>query len=190
MPEAKFVLKEPSSKDVTLIFLFYRFNGNSLKYSTGQKIKPKFWNAAKQKAKISRAFPQAEKLNELLENLSRRISDAHKDFINEKTIPTIFKLKDELNKVLFKEEYAQKRGFLQFIEELIVHSSRKDNTKRQWKQTLRKLLEYQKSSKAEVDFDTINLDFYNQFVQFLTKEGYTKNTIGGFVKNIKIFMRT
>jgi integrase len=39
-----------------------------------------------------------------------------------------------------------------------------------------------------VDFDTINLDFYNSFIAFLTREGYTKNSIGGFIKNVKIFM--
>ena len=38
MPQATFVLKEPTSKEETLIYLLYRFNGSKLKYSTGQKI--------------------------------------------------------------------------------------------------------------------------------------------------------
>jgi len=188
MANAKFVLKEPKSKEETLIFLFYRFNGNKLKYSTGQKIKPRFWNPLKQRAKISQEFPQASKLNDLLENLSRSIADAYKDQINRKKAPTAHNLKDEMNKVLFKEEYAHKSGLLKFIEELIAHSNRKPNTLKQWRQTLRKLVEFKRYSKTEVDYDTITLDFYNKFVQFLTGEGYTKNTIGCFIKNLKIFM--
>ncbi|HUZ58299.1 MAG TPA: phage integrase SAM-like domain-containing protein [Hanamia sp.] len=103
-------------------------------------------------------------------------------------MPTVYKIKDALNKEIFKEEYAQSKGFLQFIEELIRDTNRKRNTKNQWKQTLRKLYEYKKSTNSEVDFDTINLDFYDGFIKFLTKENYTKNTIGGFIKNVKIFM--
>lgn len=45
MPQATFVLKEPTSKEGMLVYLLYRFNGTKLKYSTGQKINPKFWNS-------------------------------------------------------------------------------------------------------------------------------------------------
>ena len=38
MPNAKFVLKEPSAKEETLIYLFYNYANQRLKYSTGEKI--------------------------------------------------------------------------------------------------------------------------------------------------------
>ena len=53
---------------------------------------------------------------------------------------------------------------------------------------MRKLEEFKALTKTEVDFDTIDMDFYDRFIKFLTNEGYTKNTIGGFIKNVKIFM--
>lgn len=188
MGEVRFVLKEPKIKDATLLYLFYRFNNQTLKYSTGIKIKPRFWNPELQKARQSRLFTQSESINETLENLSTTVKNAHRDLINARKTPTPYKLKEELNKALFKEEYAQKQGFLKFVDELIEQSNRMKNTKKQWKQTLRKLVEFKKATQKEVDFDTIDLDFYNSFVHFLTKEGYTKNTIGGFIKNVKIFM--
>jgi len=40
-----------------------------------------------------------------------------------------------------------------------------------------------------VDFDNINIDFYNNFVKFLSDEGYVKGTIGRFIKELKMFMR-
>jgi len=188
MPKAKFVLKEPNGKDATLIYLFYRFHSNELKYSTGQKIKPRFWSKTKQRAKLSQEFSQTETLNQLLDDLARRVEDAHKELISQRRMPTVFKLKDELNKVLFKEEHIQRIGLIKFIEELIEHGSRKPGTKKQWKQTFSKLLDYQRTTKNEVDFDAINLDFYNRFVQFLKGKGHATNTIGGHIKNVKIFM--
>ncbi|MBL0274177.1 MAG: phage integrase SAM-like domain-containing protein [Chitinophagaceae bacterium] len=188
MGEVKFVLKEPKIKDDTLVYLFYRFSNQTLKYSTGIKIRPRFWNPDSQKARQSRLFTQSESINETLENLSTTLKNAHRDLVNAKKTPTPYKLKEELNKALFKEEYAQKQGFLKFVEELIEHSNRMKNTKKQWQQTLRKLVEFKRATQKEVDFDTIDLEFYNSFVNFLTKEGYTKNTIGGFIKNVKIFM--
>jgi hypothetical protein len=41
MQEEKFVLKEPSSKEPTLIYLLFRFNKQKLKYSTSEKIPAK-----------------------------------------------------------------------------------------------------------------------------------------------------
>jgi integrase len=188
MAEAKFVLKEPLSKELTLIYLMFAFNGQRLKYSTGQKINPKFWNPEKQRVKESRLFPEHEGFNALLDKLATNVKIAYRDILNAGSSPTTYRLKDELNKIMFKEEYAPKLGFLRFVEELVQTSNRKPNTRRQWGQTLRKLQEYRKATQKEVDFDTINLDFYNSFIAFLTREGYTKNSIGGFIKNVKIFM--
>jgi len=41
----------------------------------------------------------------------------------------------------------------------------------------------------KVDFDNINIDFYNAFNKFLSEEGYSLNTQGRFVKNLKIIMK-
>jgi site-specific recombinase XerD len=41
----------------------------------------------------------------------------------------------------------------------------------------------------KVDFENINIDFYNSFVNFLTDEGYALNTIGRFIKGLKMMMK-
>ncbi|MDN3654368.1 phage integrase SAM-like domain-containing protein [Ferruginibacter paludis] len=206
MPDATFVLKEPNSSEPTLIYLFFRFNKQKLKYSTSEKIKPKYWNDEKQRAKETRSFPNYASLNNTLDNLARTVKDAHSDLIREKRAPTPFKLKDALDKSLYKEDYGQKTTFLKFVELLIKDSNRKPNTIKKWQQTLNKLVEFKNATQTEVDFDTINMEFYNRFIQYLNKKGYTQtvsrrgqenvitkknyamNTIGGFIKAIKIFM--
>jgi hypothetical protein len=52
MEEAKFVLKEPTSKDKTLVYLFCNFNYQRLKYSTGEKIEPKFCSSENQRGYV------------------------------------------------------------------------------------------------------------------------------------------
>lgn len=206
MAEARFVLKEPTSKEATLIYLFYSFNKQRLKYSTGEKIKPKFWNEEKQRARETSAFPTYASLNNTLNNLSSNIKDAHREIISSKIAPTILKLKTALDKSQFKDEYEQRISFLKFVDDLTNESIRKTGTIKQWKQTLNRLIEFKKDTKTDIDFDTINMDFYNKFINYLYNKGYTKisnkknqeknytklnyskNTIGGFIKNIKIFM--
>jgi len=206
MAEATFVLKEPKSKEPTLIYLFYNFNKQRLKYSTGEKILPKFWNERNQRARETNAFPSYASLNNTLDNLARNVKEAHRDLINANKQPTPYKLKDALDKSQFKEDYGQKISFLKFAQELTKESNRKANTVKQWNQTLNKLKEFRQDTKTEIDFDTIDMDFYNKFIHYLNKKGYTKilnkegqektitrleyskNTIGGFIKNIKIFM--
>jgi hypothetical protein len=56
MPQATFVLKEPSSKEDTLVYMLFRFNGSKLKYSTVQKINPKFWNSRNTTSKRGENF--------------------------------------------------------------------------------------------------------------------------------------
>ena len=206
MAEATFILKEPTSKEATLIYLFYCFNKQRLKYSTGEKIKPKFWNSEKQRARETSSFSTYASLNNTLDNLARDVKDAHRNLINNKLAPTPLKLKDALNKTNFKEDYGKSNDFLKFVHGLTEEPNRKLSTMKQWKQTLKKLVDFKKDTKTEVDFDTIDMDFYSKFISYLNNKGYSKvtqkkgeqkkivrldyskNTIGGFIKNIKIFM--
>ncbi|HEY6082381.1 MAG TPA: site-specific integrase, partial [Chitinophagaceae bacterium] len=188
MAEVHFVLKEPQSKEPTLIYLLYRFNNQKLKYSTGQKILPKFWNPENQRPRAVTQFANHETLTAFLKQVAATVDKVYIGLLNKNIQPTPGKLRDALNQALFKEEYAQKQGFLKFVEELIETSNRRQNTLKQWKQTLNKLIAYKQAKRKEVDFDTIDLGFYNDFINFLTGQGYTKNTIGGFIKNVKVFL--
>jgi hypothetical protein len=80
MPQATFVLKEPTSNEETLVYLLYRFNGSKLKYSTGQKIKPKYWNSTAQRAREVRGFGYGE-FNTLLNNLETEVNEAYRKYI-------------------------------------------------------------------------------------------------------------
>src|SRR5947208_16467490 len=120
MPNATFLLKEPNANDNTLVYLLYRFNGQKLKYSTGQKIHPKFWNEEKQRAKETRQFPGFSEFNGLLNNLDHKVNDAYRKLLNDGISPTPDKLKNILNESLHKTDSSIKYDLISFARNLIL----------------------------------------------------------------------
>jgi integrase len=60
--------------------------------------------------------------------------------------------------------------------------------KRILNQTLRVLREFVESTKYRVDFDTIDMNFYDKFVLYLNNKKYAINTKAKHISNIKYFM--
>lgn len=199
MPEAKFVLKEPNSKEPTLVYLFLRFNGQKLKYSTGQKIHPKFWNDEKQLAKETRLFVGYEAFNALIKKMGSAAEEYHRTLLSNGVKPTPEKIRDYLNETFHKNTVEPKQvlTLLGFIDEFIKTSNKKPGTIKQYRLAYNNLKEYHEVTKKEVDFDTIDVAFYDDFVRFLLNKNfgtdeevkkYGTNTIGARIKNLKVFL--
>jgi len=188
MPNATFILKEPSSNEPTLIYLLYRFNGQKLKFSTGQKIHPKFWNEEKQRAKETRQFPGYTEFNGLLNNLDHKVNNAYRKLLNDGISPTPEKLREILNESLYKTDTSFKNDLISFARNFILNSTKKPETIANYKQTARILEEFKNYKRITVSFDSVNLDFYEDFKKFCDGKDYSTNTTGGFIKNIKVFM--
>lgn len=189
MPSSTFVLKEPKSLEPTLVYLVFRFNNIKLKFSTGQKINPKFWNPKKdkQRAKETRLFPGYSEFNTLLDNLENCAHNHYRKLLNDKLVPTSDLLKIQLNKILNKRDDKEK-DLITFAEYLVSNSDRKPSTKKQLRQSIRLLREFKQETKRSLHLDSIDIEFYDQYNDFLIKRDYSKNTIGTFIKNIKVFM--
>lgn len=188
MANVTFVLKEPNSNEKTLVYLLFRYNTQRLKYSTSLKIDPKFWNAEKQRAKETRQFPEYSEFNSFLNNIESKTNDLYRKFINDGVAPRPEKLRSGLNEALLKTELIKKTDFLTFIEELISTSIKKPNTIKNYKQTLRLLKDFKSSFKRELKFENIDLAFYDDLMRFCISKNLSANSIGSFVKNIKVFM--
>lgn len=187
MPQATFVLKEPNSTEPTLVYLLYRFNGVKLKFSTGQKIKPKLWNPEAQRAREIKSFNYGE-FNGILNNLQSIVGDEYRKLINDRKVPTPDLLKVPLNIFLNKGHSQSAKDLISFADYIVENTDRSHGTKKQLKQAIRNLREFKFYSKRSLHFDSIDLDFYDEFVDFLIKKNYGKNTIGTLIKNVKVFM--
>jgi integrase len=188
MPNATFVLKQPKSKDATLVYLIFRYNGQKLKFSTAQKINPKYWNENKQRAKETKSFSGYPEFNALLGNIASAVNNYHRQCLNDKISPTPERLRNSLNEFLQKRKTGSKTDLIAFAAEIVANSQRKLSTKRQMNQTIRNLKEFKTYSKRTLHFETIDLDFYDDFLGFLFSKKYGTNTIGNFIKHLKVFM--
>jgi integrase len=194
MSTVRFNLKDNTdiNKD-TLINLIYRFSGKRLKYSTGQKIKPKNWNENQQRAKNIKQFPQAAELNALLDKLEHTTLTAHRKFINDDKLPTLEDLKKELDSCLFKSDEGETteapKPFMLFFDELI--NERKESPKfalgtiKNYRTAYNHLSNYQKQKRITIDFDNIDLDFFNSYTNYLYALKYSTNYVSKLIRNIK-----
>ena len=191
MPNAKFVLKEPSAKEETLIYLFYNYANQRLKYSTGEKINPKFWNSTKQRVKETSQFPEYPEFNQRLNNIETAINNSYRRLLNNKEIITIDALKKELKKELGEEKLTSKpNDLIKFIEEEIklMELDKKDASLQVYRALLNHLKNFSELKRYKLTFDTINLDFYDLFKNYLFNKKLLNNTVGKHIKNLKTFL--
>lgn len=188
MASATFILKEPTSKEPTLLYLVFRYGGEKFKYSTGQKINPKFWNKEKHRAKETRLFPEYPEFNATLDKIETIVFNTYRKAINDKIKPVPELFRNELDVFLQKKGEGLKADLISFSESFVDGSSRKPATKKQQRQAIRNLKEFKAASKRSMDFETIDLEFYDDFLKFLTDKKYGINSIGTIVKNLKVFL--
>lgn len=188
MANVNFYLKTPNEKGNSLIYLFFSFDGKRLKYSTGEVIKSNFWNPDNQRVKKS--YTGSMELNEYLDKIENDIKKIYRTLKTDNLNITSELLKEKLESESNKSQNSNKT-FFQFAEEYIdsIVSLRKKGSIVAYRNALKTLLEFKSLTKRRIDFDNINLDFYNDYINFLIEEKKFKvNTIGKHIKTIKTFL--
>jgi integrase len=191
MSDVRFNLKNPSSDEPTLIHLIFIFNHTRFKYSTSEKIHPDFWNTTKQRAKETSKFPEYPEFNARLDKLEGAIKTIYRRLLNDNTVPTVERMKSDLDIALLKANVKEKIDLFGFIDKYCEESkaTKKNTTIKSYKVSKKHLDDYCKHIGKKVSFEDIDLDFYNSFLSFLTlTEKLSQNSIGTHIKNLKVFM--
>jgi integrase len=189
MAEVNFFLKKPKSEDETLIYLFLSYNNKRLKYSTGEKIDPVYWDFVNQKVKGTKKFPEHPEFNGRLNSLMTKANDAYRKVLNDGDEPTNTLIKKELDKTV-RFANSKKQDFFSFMSSYIEESKslKASATIKAYNTTKTRLEDYCKSKNKTLQFEDIDLEFYNSYVSFLTDYGYSQNTIGKHIKVLKTFL--
>lgn len=196
MPSIIFRLGHYSNKELDpnkthSIYLNYK-HGKDFQYrtSTKIKIKPKFWDAKKQSIKNNSEFVEREivinKLNEIRENLIK-IESSYK-------AKGITLTKDIIKKEFqnnFKKPDAKPLSLFEYIRYHLNKPETKDNLKKGTLKTYHLTETYLKRFSNEVypiDFDNIDMDFYNDFKEWSENQNLSINYIGKHIKTLKTFL--
>ncbi|MEI6765966.1 MAG: site-specific integrase [Bacteroidota bacterium] len=188
MAEVNFYLKNPNAKGKTLIYLFFSYDKQRLKYSSGESIRPILWNAKKQRSVGSAAGSM--ELNGFLDKIGEDTMNIYRQLKTGDEFISLQLLKEKLDE-RFSVTKKAKLNLFSFIKQFIdsVKTLKQVGTIKAYQTTLNILNDYKDLTKKNLDFNTINLDFYNDFSEYLIKEKkLSTNTIGKHIKILKVFL--
>ncbi len=200
MASATFVLKDPNGEKETAVFLLFYFKGERLKYSINEKILPELWDKKAQRAKEGRKFPGYSEFNTKLDTISYRARNAFRKFENDKArIPTKGEFKEVLDREFGRGNEIEVKDLFAFIEKFIERARLRVNVKtgkaiseatiHVYEVTLRLLKDFKRYTSRRVDFDTIDLEFYDTFMEYMIEQkGFSNNTLGKHIKTLKVFL--
>lgn len=190
MAKANLYLKEPKSKEETLIYLFFSYENKRLKYSTGEKIKPKFWNTSNQLARETKAYEEYPEFNTRMKNIKSQASNIYRRLLNDGIEVNNKILTKQFDLEIRKSTKEEKFNLFSFIDKYIEESKaiKSKGTIAAYNTTKGKLEDYCKEVRKKIDFEDIDLEFYNSFTGYLTKEEYSVNTIGKHIKILKTWL--
>ncbi len=171
MATVTFILKKPTSKEETPLFLVFRYKEERVKIAIYDRIHPEFWDKTKQRAKSSKKFPEYPEFNSRLDDIESRAKNVFRRFeIDHKTQPSPTQLRILLDKEFNNEPVeVEKKDLFSFIPKFIEESKNKINDKTEkpfadctvniYKNTFRLLNEFKDKKKIKIDFDNICLKY-------------------------------
>jgi integrase len=198
-------LRNANAGGETPIHLVIRWDNQRIVVNTGQTANPKQWDKQAQRLDTATNNPKRLVNQQVNALLSGRVAEAERLFTEFQTIHKRKPNGDELLSIL-NEAFCNKpavskdkTGLFDFMESLLNEMATGLNPKtgkpyaRQtpntYRQCLTQLREYGQSKRKRIDFDTITLDFYMSFYDYLiNKKGFRLNYVGKIIKTLKTFM--
>lgn len=204
-----FTLKNPQSQTQSSIYARIFYEGFDFKFYISEKINPKFWDNKTKRAKLVAKFREHPEFNERLNRISSDIQTTYRNYLNDNNnkVPNPDKFKLILDKELKKIEpkTEKEKSFFPFFKKLIEQSingsrlqpingkpfskSTISNYKGTYKALTELQIELQATKRRIIDFNTIDLDFYSDFTEYLSKTlNLSTNTIGNHIKVLKTIL--
>jgi integrase len=193
-------LRDARSRDASPINVVIRWNGQRLVYPSGERIDPRHWSATTQRAKAS--LTTAPEFNRNLSNVVGKIEGAYLRFLNDndQRAPSVGELRDRLDIALGRKEGEGPRTLFAFINGYIAKASDRVNpdtgarlaatTRKKYTSTLHHLEAFARAKRMRVDFDTVDMAFYDRFNAFLTNDQrLALNSVGKYIQTVKTFLR-
>lgn len=186
-----FKLRKPNEKTETPVNVVFYYYDKQILLSTGERIKPKNWNPKTHKARETQK--DYKNFNTRLENIKGDVMNTVRDHLSTNGKVFLDILKKELAEVVKPkpqtEQEQKPKNLIDFVQRLIDTTDKKPNTKKSYRSAKTVLKGYQDHSKKVLTFEGVDLDFYFDFIDYLTNvKKFSKNTIGDNIKKVKAFM--
>src|SRR4051812_31716076 len=194
-------LKRPGAISETAIIARICYDGNQLKYYIPLSIKPQHWNKKTNTAKETKSFDEYREFNYRLNNIESVIKNVFRRYQNDNNgeTPLPDTLKELLDAEIRKTQAVKPKQItlFEYIEKFIERSKEGTRmniktkkptvkgTNKGFTTTYHRLKDFQAIYKKPIDFDTIDIDFYNEFVKYLMHDlKFRYSTIGDNIKRL------
>lgn len=182
------------------IYLRYRvgnkidFNasiGFSVKVSDNDSLSD--WDNSKQRVKNRSTITNRDEINTLITDLNKHFEDFDNTNKSKGITPSYKQVRDYYESYFTKSENSEDtaKGLFDFIQWFIDESERTNKVTRgtikNYKLT-QTILSLFNAEVYTLDFDNINLDFYNDFIEWCNKKNLSVNYIGKHLRTLKTFL--
>ncbi|MBN2215017.1 MAG: site-specific integrase [Bacteroidales bacterium] len=206
-----FYLKNNNPDKESPIILAIRFSKKRTNFYTREDILPKYWDTKAQRVKQTGKFPEYPEFNQRLNNIKATARDVFRRYQNDHNhnAPSHAEYLELLKAAIKGIQSGIPVTLIEFTEYFIDQTRKKleiekrtisrGNIAGSYNQTLTCLKDFAKDKNRRIDFDTIDPDFYTDFIKYLEtpkvitddkgkqikKYGFRSNTIGKHIKNLK-----
>lgn len=202
MASVKFLLRNKKAiKPVSIYYDIHLSAKDRLRGATKSKILPKFWDEKNQKVRnVASASSIKDSINSKLSEFDSFVFEKinnYKTYSNQNVTEL---LKEDIDVFFGKKivHIEKKLTFYPFINKFIEQSENRiiestgakisNRTLHDYNRVVELIKSFEKAKNYEITFDTITLDFYYAFVSYLEELDFSINTIGKFIKVLKMFM--
>lgn len=215
----KFYLKDNKAQTETSIMLTLKIHGKLFRYSTQKTILPDLWDKStqrptKERELLNEAKKTDPRIKLKLDDIKNRIENMERDAVSylrqleqEKRLLKKDDFKAHLDSiyrtVIVPEVIEKKEGMNDYIEkfvtgietgEITVDTGRnygkkyRASTVKTWKEWRTQFFGFQ-TQYRQLDWNDIDMIFYNNFIEHYFELDYKVNTVGKLIKNVKAIMR-
>lgn len=199
-------LTRQTAKSPTAIYALIFLNARRFKYYSREQIHPTHWST--EKHRVKRSFTGSLELNQRLNDFEATIQDTYRRYVNdtgEEPSPALLRalLDKAFSKTAEQDEYERMlKTFWGFFDDFLQrsengtrlhiqnHTPLATNTIKNFRNLKAHLKNFEQTKRKKVDFDVIDLKFYQAFTGYLTiNKGLGINTIGKLITNLKVLLR-
>jgi site-specific recombinase XerD len=140
-----------------------------------------------EKQRVKKQCYNSVEINGLLDEIENTLSGILRKAIFDKQNLNIEEVKKRFDNEMGN---VTKHDFFSLFAEFINKSgsTKKHRTIQAYETTRSKLKAFQEKSKVIIEFENINIQFYNRFIDFLLVEGLLNNSVGKHIKTLKTFI--
>lgn len=187
MASINFYLRSENKKGECSIVLFYQDRGQRFKYYTRLKVSQNGWNEVTQKVKPN--YTGYAEMNGLLEDIKNCIKSIEREALFNKKKYAVDTIRRKF--LLRVGQLSQESDFFNVYDKFIADNKdlRTPATIQTYEATKGKLLKFMNEKKISISFESIDQNFYEDFLNYLIRDlKLLNNTVGKHIKTLKVFL--